>query len=180
VAKRIVIIGNSGSGKSWLAAALAARCHLPVISLDSIFWLPGGFNAKRKSEEVDRLIDRYRGAGSWIIEGVFGELAARFLDSAELLLWLDLPWSVCRSGLLQRGSESSKQKDPVCAEASFQSLLRWSSGYWSRTDLRSYSGHQSLFRTYEREKFRFSHRSEVDAFLAVIRKPIQPMESGRA
>lgn len=178
--KRIVIIGNSGSGKSWLAAALAARYHLPVISLDSIFWLPGGFNAKRKPEEVDRLIDRYRGAESWIVEGVFGELAARFLESAELLLWLDLPWSVCRSGLLQRGSESSKQKDPVCAEASFQSLLRWSSGYWSRTDQRSHSGHQGLFRPFEREKFRFSHRSEVDAFIAMKNKSTRPTELGCA
>ena len=36
---RIVIIGNSGSGKSHLAQALATQLALPVIDLDDIFWL---------------------------------------------------------------------------------------------------------------------------------------------
>lgn len=42
--KRTVIIGNSGSGKTFLARALAAGSGIPVIHLDEIFWQPGGFN----------------------------------------------------------------------------------------------------------------------------------------
>ena len=166
MAKRIVIIGNCGSGKSYLARALASGLELPIVHLDSIFWLPRGFNAKRSPEEVEQLLVDFRSNQSWIVEGVFGELAARFLDLSELLIWLDMPWEVCRSNLQERGSESSKQNDPIQAEESFRALLVWSSEYWSRTNLRSYSGHLSLFTAYDRKKRRFSRRSEVDAFLA--------------
>jgi len=38
---RIVIIGNSGSGKSTAAKALAARHSLAQLELDSIVWEPG-------------------------------------------------------------------------------------------------------------------------------------------
>jgi adenylate kinase family enzyme len=170
---RIVIIGNSGSGKSHAARGLALAFGLPVVKLDSIFWLPGGFNAKRSPEEVNRLIRDYGSGTSWIVEGVFGELAGEFLGSAELLIWLDMPWSVCRSGLLERGSESSKQKDPIRAEESFQSLLRWSAGYWARTDPRSFAGHQILFAAFGGAKFRFSHRWEIDTFLEEKRETVR-------
>lgn len=42
--KRILIIGNSGSGKSWLAARLAEELTIREVNLDTIVWQPGGFN----------------------------------------------------------------------------------------------------------------------------------------
>ena len=52
---RTVIFGNSGSGKSWLARRLGEKRSTPVVHLDEIFWLPGGFNAKRDpaKDQVD-------------------------------------------------------------------------------------------------------------------------------
>ncbi len=44
--KRILIIGNSGSGKSWLAARLAEQLTIREVNLDTIIWQPGGFNKK--------------------------------------------------------------------------------------------------------------------------------------
>jgi len=35
---KAIIIGNSGSGKTWLAAQLAVHCGAPVAHLDEIFW----------------------------------------------------------------------------------------------------------------------------------------------
>jgi adenylate kinase family enzyme len=51
--KRILIIGNSGSGKSWLAAQLAERLTIREVNLDTIVWQPGGFNQKRSQHEID-------------------------------------------------------------------------------------------------------------------------------
>jgi adenylate kinase family enzyme len=76
---RTVIIGNSGSGKTWLARRLAKKQAIEVTHPDEIFWLPGGFNIKREESEVSLLIESVRHAENWIVEGVFGNLASRFL-----------------------------------------------------------------------------------------------------
>ena len=48
--RRIVVMGNSGAGKSFLAQALATQLALPVIDLDDIFWLDGSYTAKRPGD----------------------------------------------------------------------------------------------------------------------------------
>jgi hypothetical protein len=39
--ERVVVIGNSGGGKSVLARQLAAKLALPYVEIDSLLWLPG-------------------------------------------------------------------------------------------------------------------------------------------
>ena len=162
---RTVIIGNSGSGKSYLAKSLSTIYSTPIIHLDQLFWLPGGFNEKRPKDEIKSEIERKRNETSWIIEGVFGELAEMFLSRAQLLIFLDMDWSVCREGLLVRGSESSKQLDAAKSEENFKELLLWAGQYWTRTNLCSHSGHLRLFSNFAGHKFRFTCRAEVDDFL---------------
>ena len=161
---RIVIIGNSGSGKTYLALELGKHTTIPVIHLDKLFWEPGGFNIKRPKNVVMEDIDRLKQNSQWIVEGVFGELAERFLEKADSLIWLDMDWEYCRSNLLRRGSESSKQLDSETAEINFQKLLVWASEYWARDDLRSHSGHQKLFYTFQGRKWALRSRIEVEAF----------------
>ncbi len=106
--KRILIIGNSGSGKGWLAARLAEGLTIREVNLDTIVWQKGGFNQKRPQHEIDHAIQTLAQEPSWVVEGVFGALAEQLLDAADTLLFLDLDWSVCRDSLLSRGSQSSK------------------------------------------------------------------------
>ncbi len=102
----------------------------------------------------------------WIVEGVFGELALRFLDKAECLIWLDMDWRYCLSNLLQRGSESSKQLDQEEAEENFRKLLAWASKYWDRDNLRSYKGHKELFDSFKEHKRVLRSRDEVDLLVS--------------
>jgi adenylate kinase family enzyme len=162
---RIVIIGNSGSGKSYLAKSLSAIYLNPVVYLDQLFWMPGGFNEKRPKHEIKNEIERKRKDRSWIVEGVFGELAELFLPQAQSLIFLDMDWTVCHAGLLSRGSESSKQLEAAKAEENFKKLLLWAEQYWTRTNLCSHSGHLQLFSNFTGLKFRFTGRAEVDDFL---------------
>ncbi|MEH8177165.1 hypothetical protein Q7I17_18155 [Aeromonas veronii] len=90
--KRILIIGNSGSGKSWLAARLAEGLTIREVNLDTIVWQPGGFNKKRPQHEIDHAIQTLFQEPSWVVEGVFGALAEQLLDAADTLLFLDLDW----------------------------------------------------------------------------------------
>lgn len=164
--ERIVIIGNSGSGKTYLAQTLSHCFRLEIIHLDKLFWEPGGFNKKRPSDVVYAEIATLAQGQSWVVEGVFGELAQEFCPKADCLIWLDVDWTTCSTSLLNRGSESSQQLDARLAEENFTKLLRWASDYWQRQDLRSHPGHASLFDQFYGQKIRLRTRDEVNDFIA--------------
>lgn len=163
--ERIVIIGNSGSGKTYLAQRLRDYYRYPVIHLDKLFWEPGGFNVKRPKEIVYAEIAKLVQGANWIIEGVFGELAQAFFANAEQLIWLDLDQQTCLNSLLQRGSEGYNQLDQQSAEENFQKLLTWAAAYWQREDLRSQRGHARLFEQFNDKKVCLKTRDEVNDFI---------------
>lgn len=158
----IIIIGNSGSGKTHLANNLGSILFIQVHHLDGLFWKAGGFSQKRSNRAVNSEIRLLRETSEWIVEGVFGELAEQFVEKADWLLWLNMDWEYCERNLLARGSESSKQVDSEQAEENFQNLLTWASNYWERDGFRSYSGHKSLFVDFSGSKMKIMSRQEVD------------------
>ena len=159
---RAIIIGNSGSGKSYLAAGLGTRLALPVIDLDDLFWEPGGYINKRSATLVDRDIENIRHTHQWIVEGVFGEMAGRFVDRADLLIWLDMDWDYCRRNILDRGGAGYAES----LDERLESLVTWASHYWTRDDARSHTGHKKLFGDFPRHKMILRSRAEVDHILA--------------
>ena len=166
--KRILIIGNSGSGKSWLAARLAEGLTIREVNLDTIVWQPGGFNQKRPQHKIDQAIQTLAQEPSWVVEGVFGALAEQLLDAADTLLFLDLDWSVCRDSLLSCGSQSARQRDAVAAEESFQQLLVWASEYGQRAGKSSRHFHRELFDRFSNDKHRFTTRAAVNNYLTQL------------
>ena len=161
---KTIIIGNSGSGKTWLSTGLARSADTPIIHLDDIFWQPGGFDRKRDPEEVDQLIETSKRSASWIVEGVFGELAERYFTEADLLIWLDIEWEICRARLLARGSESKRHLGREQSEQGLNALVEWASRYYDRKDLRSYVGHQSLADKFPGPTLHLTNQKEVDRF----------------
>jgi adenylate kinase family enzyme len=159
---RVVIIGNSGSGKSTLADALARRIGAPAIDLDPIHW-QGKVGILRDEILATGMVVEIAGKPQWIIEGVYGWLAAAALPFATSLIWLDLPWTMCSEGLSRRGP----LKDAAAGE--HEAFLQWAEAYWHRQTPTSFSGHLALFENFARTKIRFEQRSEIDAFLAGLR-----------
>lgn len=158
---RIIIIGNSGSGKSWLANRLAALNDIDVVHLDDVFWEPGGFSEKRSSDAVAKMIEKSRQKESWIVEGVFGEQAGHYCELADFLVWLDLDWSICRDRLLHRGSESGLHMGRAESTESLNSLIEWASGYHERTNARSHQGHKRLMDGFAGTKIHIRSENEV-------------------
>lgn len=76
---RVFIVGNSGSGKSWLAQQLAQRRQYPVFHLDDFHWLPN-LVGESPRDERNRLVAQAAVGNSWIMEGIFGSILRQVLS----------------------------------------------------------------------------------------------------
>jgi adenylate kinase family enzyme len=161
--ERAVVIGNSGSGKSTLAQRLATLAGVPAIDLDTLRWDGNGYGVKREEAVARALVRDAAAAPRWVIEGVFGWLAQEAMPRATALVWLDLPWSVCRDSLLARGQRRGG------TEADFAELLTWAEAYWHRRTSSSAAGHLQLFESFVGAKRRVRDRSEIGPFLEEAR-----------
>ncbi len=99
---RIMIIGNNGSGKSYLASKLRAITGLPLVHLDVEFWRP---NWEMPSEEewLAKNIELVS-SDKWILDGNVnhgGTMELRF-KAADLVLLLDINRLVCLTGVIKR------------------------------------------------------------------------------
>ena len=85
--RRVLVIGNSGSGKSTFARALGDRTGLPVTHIDQLFWLPGWVlvsifdngQEELNTKSADLLIPLLGG----IIWGTVGLLVLRFVKGSH-------------------------------------------------------------------------------------------------
>jgi adenylate kinase family enzyme len=161
--RRVVVIGNSGSGKTRLAEHIAQAFALPAIDLDQIYWAEASYGTKRDDALARNLVEKAAMQPAWVIEGVFGALCRVALQNATGLIWLDLPWDACRSGLMQRGLRRSM------TEADHAELVAWAAAYWTRQNANSFAGHLRLFEAFSGAKIRLTGRSEVDQFVAGLR-----------
>jgi adenylate kinase family enzyme len=162
---RTVVIGNSGSGKTWLSQQLAVKRAVPLIHLDDIFWQPGGFDLCREPAEVDAVVHSHLQQSRWTVEGVFGGLAVSFLKVADELVWLDAPWHICQARLMARGTESKRHMDREQSDAGLQKLLSWAKAYYVRQGDSSHRGHKHLFSMFGGEKHLLSTPEEVREYL---------------
>lgn len=98
--KRIVIVGNNGSGKSYLATKLSTITGLPLIHLDSEFWKPDWEQPTR--EEWSRRQRELTSMPEWIIDGThMSTLDIRF-QKADLIIFINVNRWICMMSVLMR------------------------------------------------------------------------------
>lgn len=52
--ERILIIGNSGSGKTWLGSALSQSMKVPLFHMDVIRWDREGYEIRRSAADIKK------------------------------------------------------------------------------------------------------------------------------
>jgi adenylate kinase family enzyme len=100
--RRVCVIGNSGSGKTSLAAALAVRIDAPHLELDSVFhqadWQP------LPEEEFRGRVDEFTSADRWVVDGNYRKVRDLVWGRADTIVVLDLPRSVVTRQIVARSA----------------------------------------------------------------------------
>lgn len=150
---RVVVVGASGAGKSWLACRLAVLWKLPLIELDDLAW-DGSWQLASDGVYLQRLeASLDKAEGRWMIVGNYSKGQHVYWQDAGLVIWLDLPlWQVL-AAMLRRSFAEMRQGTPVC-NGNRQNLRRmlwgWDSLLWW------------TLRTYARRRARYAAAMQAD------------------
>ncbi|AKM04880.1 adenylate kinase [Burkholderia pyrrocinia] len=155
---RTLVIGNSGSGKSWLAERIAAYIGAACIDLDPIHWLPGGYNAARERADAIRLVRQAAGADRWVIEGIYGWLVDEVKRDASALIWLCIDEAECVANIRHRGIRRGGSAEV------FAALQDWAATYRSRSGSSSHAGHEAMFNRFAGDRIMLRSRDDVTRF----------------
>jgi len=98
--KRVLIIGNPGSGKTTLSVKLSRILNLPVYHLDRYFWRPGW--VKPEYDKWLKILSDLVSQDEWIIDGNYGNSLDVRLPRADMVVFLDFKTSICLWRIIRR------------------------------------------------------------------------------
>lgn len=153
---RILVFGNSGSGKSTYAKSLACRNSSPHLDLDTIIWEPGQIAVARSAADVNRLLLAFIGRYSdWIIEGCYGEVIGAAALHCDELVFLNPGLKNCLANNIRRPWEPHKYASIAEQNRMLENLQAWVTGYYEREDGCSYSRHREIFDSHLGQKYEY-------------------------
>jgi adenylate kinase family enzyme len=145
-AKRVVVFGNSGSGKSTYASHLARTFGLSHLDLDTLVWEPGRVAVPRPADAVEGDLNDFLGKHTrWVVEGCYTEWVELASRSCTELVFLNPGESVCLGHCRARPWEPHKYASAREQDEKLAFLLSWVSAYYTRDESCSLVRHQQLF-----------------------------------
>ena len=101
--KKVIVLGNNGSGKSYFSTKLAKITSLPLIHLDLLYWQKNWTHPSR--EEWAEMQRKLVANEQWIIDGMhISTLEIRFKE-ADAIYFLDVNTDTCLESVRQRESQ---------------------------------------------------------------------------
>ncbi|HHQ2480896.1 TPA: topology modulation protein [Bacillus cereus] len=99
--ERIMVLGiSAGVGKSTFAQQLGNALNINVYHLDKLFWNPNWIEAS--FEEFSKAHQEIVNQNQWIIEGNYNNTIEIRAKSADTIIYLELPLSVCLYRVIKR------------------------------------------------------------------------------
>lgn len=112
--KKIVVVGVSGSGKSYFAARLGEKLGLPVHHLDRLFWNPGWQQPEK--DPFHNKILKLTEEDAWVVDGNYSRTLKERIKKSDAVFFLDLNKWHCRWNVLKRYWKHRGQTRPDMAD----------------------------------------------------------------
>lgn len=137
---RIIIVGNNGSGKSFLSRELSVITGLPLVHLDLEFWGPN-WTQPSKEEWINKqqeLVSKEK----WIIEGNHTATMELRFEKAELIIFLDVNRIVCLASVMKRLGKKRSDWPQFLEEKMDKEFFKFCGRLWnfSKTNKRAIMG----------------------------------------
>ncbi|SET20187.1 AAA family ATPase [Thalassotalea agarivorans] len=155
--KKIIVFGNSGSGKSTFAKHLATKNQLAHLDLDTLAWSPTKPPTRLPLEVSKQQINAFMNENNaWVIEGCYSDLLALVSEPADTAIFLNLSIEQCIENAKNRPWEPHKYATKAAQDENLSMLIDWIEQYASRTDTFSLVAHQKLHDSFTGEKVLFT------------------------
>ena len=173
---RVIIVGNTGAGKTTLANALAARLGVDHVELDALHWEPNWTPTER-----DAFRAKARAALSpsgWVADGNYRKVRDIVWSRAHTLVWLDYPLAVILWRLARRSLRRVTRQEKLWGH----SQETWRGLFFSRDSLFLWALQKQWSRRREYRQlvadpaythlaiYRFRHPRETARWLATLNK----------
>ncbi|MBR3835434.1 MAG: DNA topology modulation protein FlaR [Clostridia bacterium] len=133
---KIHIIGCSGSGKTYLAAALSKKYNIPHFDLDDIQWDNSAqeYGVKMPVEKRNALLQEILSDNDWIIEGVYYSWVQQSFEKSDKIYVLDMPKYLYISRIIIRSIKRKLgiQKGKRETLKSVYNLLKWTETFQNK------------------------------------------------
>ena len=143
---RVLVMGNSGSGKSWYARELVQQHGLAHLDLDTIYFEPGLVAVQRPMAQVLADLHAFIGAHEqWVVEGCYGDMIEAALPACSELVFMNPGKETCLANNGRRPWEPHKYASKEVQDSMLPFLLDWVGKYDERDDNCSYAYHRRVF-----------------------------------
>jgi adenylate kinase family enzyme len=87
--QRISVVGNSGSGKTTIARAIAEALDVPHLELDAVFHQPDW--QPLEVTKFSRIVSDFTATESWVVDGNYSAVRDIVWARADTVIWVDPP-----------------------------------------------------------------------------------------
>lgn len=163
-AKKIMIIGSPGSGKSTFARKLRDKSGLPLFYLDMIKHKPDRTEILR--EEFNIKLAEIIKMSEWIIDGNYQRTLEVRMEKADTIILFDLPTEVCLDGAKARIGTKREDLPWIETEETFEGEFKqWIEDFSEKQLPEIYS----LLEKYrDKEIVVFRSREDADVFISLL------------
>ena len=113
-ARRIVVIGISGTGKTKIGRKIGQLTGIPVSHMDSIIWDRNW--QESDPAEISKNLSRIVNSPQWVVEGWIDNYSKELLRQADIVYYLDYPGWLAMLGGLQRWWQHRGTRRPELPE----------------------------------------------------------------